>query len=58
MEEEYLRTTGLSVGDLATADAIFDEEAVSVQCPACGTAFTPGESGTCPECGLRFGAPG
>ena len=58
MEEEYLRATGLSAGDLATADAIFDEEAVSAQCPACGTSFTPEETEACPECGLRFGAPG
>nr|WP_073614930.1 hypothetical protein [Desulfopila aestuarii] len=55
LEEEYLRSTGISSHDLSTADAVFDENALSTVCPACGSAFTPGDDATCPECGLSFG---
>lgn len=55
LEEDYLRSTGLTRHDLSTADAIFDETADSTVCPACGTAFVPQLTATCPECGLRLG---
>jgi predicted RNA-binding Zn-ribbon protein involved in translation (DUF1610 family) len=55
LEQDYLRSTGLTSDDLSTADAVFDENAGSTVCPACGTAFVPQLTSTCPECGLRFG---
>jgi len=55
LAEEYLRTTGLSAHDLSTADAVFDENALNIVCPACGAAFTPSGGAECPECGLQFG---
>jgi len=55
LEEEYLRSTGISSHDLSTADAVFDEAAQSTICPACGAAFSPGDDATCPDCGLNFG---
>ncbi|WP_163339594.1 hypothetical protein [Desulfopila sp. IMCC35008] len=54
LQRDYQETTALAHHDLSTAQAIFDEQAGEVQCPACGTSFTP-TTATCPECGLSFG---
>lgn len=55
LEEDYLRSTGLTRHDLSTADAIFDENAGRAVCPACGAVFVPQLTSICPECGLRLG---
>ncbi|WP_136805448.1 hypothetical protein [Desulfosediminicola flagellatus] len=55
LQQEYLQSTGLASHDLSTAGAVFDENAVTTVCPACGTTFVPKETVTCPECELRFG---
>ncbi len=55
LEQDYLRSTGLSHHELSSADAVFDESALTTVCPACNTSFVPQESSVCPECGLSFG---
>jgi rRNA maturation endonuclease Nob1 len=55
LEQDYIRSTGLSHHDLSTADAVFDEQGATAVCPACGKTFSPGQTSTCPECGLIFG---
>ncbi len=35
------------------AEAVFDPQAATVQCPACLSKFVP-ESSVCPDCGLQF----
>ncbi len=53
IEQEFERTTAIDCHDLSHADAVFNPDATQVQCPACGTTFTP-TSSECPDCGLCF----
>jgi hypothetical protein len=53
IEKEFERTTGIHGHDRTIAGAVFNPNAMQVQCPACGFVFTPSSS-ECPECGLCF----
>lgn len=53
LAEDYIRSTGLDAHDLSTVTAVFDTEADSAVCPACGCSFST-TSNTCPACGLCF----
>ena len=50
---EHQRSTGLQSYNLENVDAVFDPQAATVNCPACGTQFSP-SLGHCPDCGLQF----
>jgi hypothetical protein len=39
--------------DVSLANQVYNPEAESATCPACGTAFSP-TLNTCPDCGLCF----
>lgn len=54
LDREYRKSTGLTDHDLSMAEAVFDDNAETVICPACGRSFAP-TSRECPECGLAFG---
>lgn len=53
LEEEHVRTTGLSEHDTANSGAVFNTRAEQTTCPACGFVFPP-TTKTCPDCGLCF----
>jgi hypothetical protein len=53
LNREHLQTTGLADHDTSLADAVFDPEAESATCPACGCTFAT-DNKTCPDCGLCF----
>lgn len=53
LAREHVQTTGLTDHDTSLVDAVFDPEAGSATCPACGCAFST-ESKACPDCGLCF----
>jgi len=53
LAKEYLRSTGLHEHDLSAAGAVFDTEAETALCPACGCRF-PTTHNSCPDCGLCF----
>ncbi len=50
---EYVRSTGLRDHDVAAAGAVFDAEAETALCPACGCHFSTTHD-SCPDCGLSF----
>jgi len=54
IEKELDRATNINDHDMSLADAVYNPQAQQVQCPACGTTFTPTSSGECPDCGLCF----
>jgi hypothetical protein len=54
LSSEFQKSTALSSYDLSHVDAVFDESAKEVTCPACGFTFVP-TSSECPDCGLLFG---
>ncbi len=49
---KVLDNEGLNI-DKSLLDNVFDEEAKTAVCPACGTSFST-ELKECPECGLVF----
>jgi hypothetical protein len=53
LAEEYRQSTGLADHDTRFADAVFDDQAEEVLCPACGYRFSSRET-ACPDCGLCF----
>ncbi len=53
LEEEHIRSTGLSDHDTSHAGAVFNTHAEQATCPACGCTF-PTTTPTCPDCGLCF----
>lgn len=53
LTREFISTTALDGHDLRNADAVFDDQAATTVCPACGCSFSP-TVGACPECGLCF----
>ena len=53
LEEEHVRSTGLSDHDISTAGAVFNTQAEEATCPACGCSFATSNP-TCPDCGLCF----
>ena len=54
LADEFRRTTSLMSHDLSTTDSVFDPDAETTFCPACGCSFSPTVM-TCPDCGLCFG---
>jgi hypothetical protein len=55
LKRDFIQSTGLIHHDISTIDMIFDENAATTVCPACGTTFIPNSTKTCPDCGLWFG---
>ena len=49
---KVLDNEGLDI-DKSLLDQVFDDEAKTATCPACGTSFST-ENKECPECGLVF----
>lgn len=56
MQAERNQTFAEMGYDASLAEHVFDREAASAVCPACGTNFATTHS-ECPECGLCFEAP-
>jgi len=54
LKQEFARLTALDQHDLSLADAVFDPDAGTATCPACGCRFATTTT-TCPDCGLCFG---
>jgi predicted amidophosphoribosyltransferase len=54
LERDHRQSTGLLHHDLSCAGIIFDADATTTVCPACGATFAPGGVTTCPGCGLNF----
>ena len=53
LEQEHIRSTGLSGHDISQAGTVFNTAAEKAACPACGCIFSTRNS-TCPDCGLCF----
>ncbi len=53
LHQEHLRSTGLSTEELAPLAKVFDTDAATATCPACGCSFSTLQS-VCPDCGLCF----
>lgn len=53
LREDHARTTVIGDYQEVSAEAVFNPEAATASCPACGHQFAP-EGHECPECGLRF----
>lgn len=53
LTREHMQTTGLGDHDTSLGEAVFDPEAASATCPACGCTFATDDK-TCPDCGLCF----
>ncbi|MFW2367846.1 MAG: hypothetical protein ACN4GW_15630 [Desulforhopalus sp.] len=53
LTRDFISSTALDDYDLRNADAVFDQQADTTLCPACGCSFSP-TIGACPECGLCF----
>ncbi len=53
LEEEHVRSTGLTDHDTSNAGAVFNTGAQQATCPACGFVFAT-NTPTCPDCGLCF----
>lgn len=53
--QQYIdRTTAISHHDLTCAEHVYNPQAGTAVCPACGFTFETSTS-TCPDCGLCFG---
>lgn len=53
LTREFVSATALDDYDMRNVDAVFDHQADTTVCPACGCSFSP-TVGACPECGLCF----
>jgi len=53
LAREHMHSTGLSDHDAGFVDAVYNPEAQSAVCPACGCSFST-QSRSCPDCGLCF----
>jgi hypothetical protein len=53
LAREHIKATGLDDHDISLTDVVFDPEAGTAICPACGCNFSTRDK-TCPDCGLCF----
>lgn len=54
IQKDHRSQTALDHHDHGCAEGVFDQDAGTAVCPACGFSFTTNQT-TCPDCGLCFG---